>query len=191
MAFAGFDTITSALARCVYLLAQHPHTQARLRSEIRDAINFSVNQNITSELSYDVLMNLPFLDSVVKETLCLYSSFPLMSRTYVPLSTRLLSLYASARSRSGVYTSSAAVPQGTFIVISILAANRHREMWGADANEWRPERWLSSPLAAHPSQAQAVSAPFTGENAAPSSRQPAPVLGVKDGVRFLGVYSNM
>jgi cytochrome P450 len=84
MVFAGLDTTTSALARCVYLLAQHPRAQARLRSEIRDAMNSSIHQNIASAgLPYDVLMHLPFLDSVVKETLRLYPSFPFMSRTYV------------------------------------------------------------------------------------------------------------
>jgi cytochrome P450 len=186
MVFAGLDTTTSALARCVYLLAQHPRAQARLRSEIRDAMNSSIHQNIASAgLPYDVLMHLPFLDSVVKETLRLYPSFPFMTRTATKATT--LPLHFPARSRSGAHTSSIAVPQGTLIIISILAANRHREMWGADANEWRPERWLS-PLAAS-SQAQDVDASFSGEGAAAASRRS--VLGVKDGVRFPGIYSNM
>jgi cytochrome P450 len=89
MVFAGLDTTTAALARCVYLLAKHPRAQARLRSEIREAMKLSVHKeddDVPSvELPYDVLMNLPFLDGVVKETLRLYPSLPNMVREYVPL----------------------------------------------------------------------------------------------------------
>ncbi|KAG1878786.1 cytochrome P450, partial [Suillus subluteus] len=185
MAFAGLDTTTSTLARCVYLLAQHPRSQARLRNEIHDAVNSSIHQNITSaELPYDVLMNLPFLDSIVKETLRLYLSCPFMSQKATKAST--LPLQFPARSQSGAYTSSVAVPQGSLIIISILTANRHREMWGANANEWHPEWWHSS---APPSQAQDINASFSGEGAAPTSRQSVP--GIKDGVWFPGIYSNM
>jgi cytochrome P450 len=35
---------------------------------------------MSTELPYDVLMNLPFLDGIVKETLRLYPSLPLMVR---------------------------------------------------------------------------------------------------------------
>lgn len=87
MVFAGLDTTTSALARCIYLLAQHPGAQARLRSEIRDATKILEEDGDMSsaELPFDVLMSLPFLDSIVKETLRLYPSLPVMARAYVPL----------------------------------------------------------------------------------------------------------
>ncbi|KAG1824383.1 cytochrome P450 [Suillus subaureus] len=189
MVFAGLDTTTSALARSIYLLAQHSGAQARLRSEIRDVTKILEEDGHVSsaELPYDVLMSLPFLDGVVKETLRLYPSLPLMGRVTSKATT--LPLQFPARSRSGGYTSNVAIPEGAFAIISILAANRHQEMWGADANEWRPERWLSSTLAA-PSQTQEVSCSMDREDAASASRS-APVLGVKDSVRFPGVYSNM
>ncbi|KAG1781984.1 cytochrome P450 [Suillus placidus] len=189
MVFAGLDTTTSALARCIYLLAQHSGAQARLRSEIRDATKILEDDSDMSsaELPYDILMNLPFLDGVIKETLRLYPSLPVMARVTSKATT--LPLEFPTRSRSGGYTSAVAIPEGTFTIISILAANRHRGMWGADANEWCPERWLSSPLAA-PSQAQEANYSLDGEDGASTSRS-APVLGVKDGVRFPGVYSNM
>jgi cytochrome P450 len=87
------DTTTSALSRCVYLLAKNPLAQARLRSEIRDATrSMSLSQDDSSlfehdtpplHLPYDTLINLPFLDGVVKETLRLYPPFPHMARMYV------------------------------------------------------------------------------------------------------------
>lgn len=35
------------------------------------------------------------------------------------------------------------VPNGTTITLSILGANTNTEMWGEDAREWKPERWIS------------------------------------------------
>ena len=35
------------------------------------------------------------------------------------------------------------IPKGTEVVISILMANRDPMVWGEDALEWKPERWLS------------------------------------------------
>ena len=35
------------------------------------------------------------------------------------------------------------VPNGTTILISILNSNRDPAVWGPDACEWKPERWLS------------------------------------------------
>lgn len=39
-------------------------------------------------------------------------------------------------------TSSIAVPKGTTIWLSISGANRSKDIWGEDADEWRPQRWL-------------------------------------------------
>ena len=35
------------------------------------------------------------------------------------------------------------VPKGTDIVVSIMSANKDKRIWGEDANEWKPSRWLS------------------------------------------------
>jgi cytochrome P450 len=35
------------------------------------------------------------------------------------------------------------VPAGTLVHIGIKAANQDRSVWGPDATEWKPERWLS------------------------------------------------
>ena len=35
------------------------------------------------------------------------------------------------------------VPRGTNVVVGIMASNRQRALWGPDACEWRPERWLA------------------------------------------------
>ncbi|KAG1739087.1 cytochrome P450 [Suillus paluster] len=171
MVFAGLDTTycrtSYAASTC---LPMNPHIQARLRSEIRDAMKSSMHQDdddtTSARLPYDVLNNLPFLDGVIKETLRLYPSFPIMLRKTTE--TTSLPLRFPVRTRAGVETSTVTMPQGSHAIISILAANRHKEIWGPDANEWIPERWLAE-----------------------EQGQSAPTLGVKDGVRFPAVYSNI
>ena len=34
------------------------------------------------------------------------------------------------------------VPKNTTVWIGILASNRNKALWGEDALEWKPERWL-------------------------------------------------
>ena len=34
------------------------------------------------------------------------------------------------------------VPKGTVVISANAAVNRSRSIWGADAREWKPERWL-------------------------------------------------
>ena len=36
------------------------------------------------------------------------------------------------------------VPAGTEMVIGILPINRDKAIWGEDAEEFKPERWMSS-----------------------------------------------
>ena len=34
------------------------------------------------------------------------------------------------------------IKKGTTLYISVLGANRNKHVWGEDADEWKPERWL-------------------------------------------------
>ena len=44
----------------------------------------------------------------------------------------------------GILMHSIEVPKGTSVVVDLQASNRNPELWGEDAYEWKPERWLSS-----------------------------------------------
>ena len=56
--------------------------------------------------------------------------------TVLPLSTPITE-------RDGRKVQSIMVPKDTTIVVGILSSNRNTAVWGADAMEWRPERWLA------------------------------------------------
>ena len=54
----------------------------------------------------------------------------------------MLPLSAPIRGRDGKMLDSIFVPKGTAIGLGTLATNRSKTIWGEDALEWRPDRWL-------------------------------------------------
>ena len=71
--FAGHDTTTGALTRVLHQLALNPDVQERLRHEVSEARK-------NGDIEYDVLMGLPFLDAVCRETLRMYPPLPTVQR---------------------------------------------------------------------------------------------------------------
>ena len=61
------DTTSNATARVLHLLGMHQDVQERLRAEILEA-------QAGDEVSYDLIMELPFLDAVCRETLRVYAN---------------------------------------------------------------------------------------------------------------------
>ncbi|KAL1742477.1 cytochrome P450 [Schizophyllum fasciatum] len=128
--FAAMDTTSSALVRVLQLLAEHPDVQERLRAEIRSA------KKEYGTLSYDELESLQYLDAVCRETLRMSVFFTTGQDVVMPFDTPVKGV--NGRSISEVL-----VPKGTAIIISTMNANRSPAIWGPDAKEWKPERWLA------------------------------------------------
>lgn len=59
------DTTSSALGMVLYLIAQHQDVQDKMRAEILAAGDGKA-------IDYDVLVSLPYIDAVCRETLRLY-----------------------------------------------------------------------------------------------------------------------
>ena len=55
----------------------------------------------------------------------------------------VLPLSKPIRGVDGKYMNELPIPKGTRIIIAIRACNRYKDIWGEDAHEWKPERWLS------------------------------------------------
>ncbi|KAI0695585.1 cytochrome P450 [Cerioporus squamosus] len=137
---AGMDTTSNALSRILHLLAQHPSVQENLRTEIREARGCSSPDDEGSDISYDDLVKLPYLDAICRETLRLYPPVPLLMRR--PTRDVVLPLQWPVRGKDGSLITEIPVPKGTFIIAAIRASNCNKALWGEDAMEWRPERWL-------------------------------------------------
>lgn len=74
--FEGHDTTTSGISHCLYLLSRHPHIQQKVLQEISDVMGENVEKRITMR----ELQDLKYLEAVIKETLRLYPSVPIIAR---------------------------------------------------------------------------------------------------------------
>ncbi|EIM84997.1 cytochrome P450 [Stereum hirsutum FP-91666 SS1] len=135
LTFAAMDTTSTALSRILHLLSMNQPVQDRLREELVNA-----RKEAGGDFDYDALMGLPFLEAVCRETLRMYPPLTQLLRTarkdtILPLGTPL--------SVNGNTLSELFIPANTGIFIAVKAVNISPELWGADAGEWNPERWLS------------------------------------------------
>ena len=54
----------------------------------------------------------------------------------------ILPLQHALTGRDGQPITTIAVPKGTAVMTNYSAVNIDRRIWGEDAREWKPERWL-------------------------------------------------
>ncbi|KAM5535780.1 hypothetical protein V8D89_010594 [Ganoderma adspersum] len=134
MSILRMDTTSNATARLLHLLALNPDVQKRLRTEIVEA-------QAGEEISYDRLNDLPFLDSVCRETLRLYCPVRTLAR-HVTEDT-VLPLHEPIRGKDGILIAEVTVPKGTVALLNLGACNTNKAVWGEDAYEWKPDRFLA------------------------------------------------
>ncbi|KAJ3973500.1 cytochrome P450 [Lentinula raphanica] len=127
----------SGMSRILHLLSLHSEVQDKLRQEIIAARR----ERRDGQLTYDELVELPYLDAVCRETLRLYTPVPRLLRKSV--ADTIIPLSKPVRGMDGNEVTEIFVPKSTTVVISILNSNRDPELWGTDALEWKPERWLA------------------------------------------------
>ncbi|OCH94337.1 cytochrome P450 [Obba rivulosa] len=134
LTLAAMDTTSNALSRTLHLLSEHQDVQEKLRAELMQARD-------GKDISYDDLVHLPFLDAVCRETLRRYPPAPWIFR--VATKDIMMPLSEPVRGVNGTMMHEILVPEGTTIQVGIMGSNWNKAIWGEDAMEWRPERWLS------------------------------------------------
>ncbi|KAJ6566320.1 cytochrome P450 [Mycena capillaripes] len=122
---AGHATTSSAIAWVLHALSVNQHAQAKLRAELLTLA--------TKNPTLEELNSLPFLDSVVRETL----------RVHAPVShiTRIAAV-------DDILPLGTPIRKGQHVRIPISDVNTDITLWGNDAAEFRPERWEQVPKAA-------------------------------------------
>lgn len=114
---AGQATTSLAVCWTLYLLAREQNWQRRLVQEL---------DGWSSEGGLDALNQLPLLDRVVKES----------TRLYPPV------CYTVRHTVKPVTVEGYKLPKDTFVRIPIMALQRNEEIWGPDASEFNPDRFL-------------------------------------------------
>ncbi|KAI0332868.1 cytochrome P450 [Cubamyces sp. BRFM 1775] len=139
------DTTSTTLVRIIQQLAIRPDAQARIREELVEAT--SAAGRTLQDLDFDAFTRLPFMDAVIRETVRMqvwhsrYPGFYLTSR--VSEEDTVLPLSAPIQGANGQFVHELEVPAGTTVWLNIFGVNRDPTIWGPDAAEWKPERWLS------------------------------------------------
>ncbi|KAF7358392.1 hypothetical protein MVEN_00889300 [Mycena venus] len=132
---AGHETTSTGTTWALFALTQNIPAQTRLRAEL-----LGVD---TETPTMDELNALPYLDCVVREVLRLYP--PVVSTGRVAIQNDVVPLDTPWTDANGIVHETLRVTKGQHIIIPIRSMNRDKEIWGADAAEFIPERWKSDP----------------------------------------------
>ena len=136
---AASDTISSTLKGIFYGLLMNPSSMAKLVSELDSAKR---QGNLTTPTpTWTQTQSLPYLNAVIKEGLRTYPALGLSLERVVPPEGMTLSLSSSpARPAS---SEELFLPAGTVVGINPYIHHRSPLIFGADAESFRPERWLT------------------------------------------------
>ncbi|KAI0764540.1 cytochrome P450 [Trametes elegans] len=126
---AATDTTSASVTRVIQLLSENQDVQETLRRELLNATTHA--GRTLADFDYDTYTQLPYLEAVVRETLRMSDEDAVL-----PLSAPIVGT-------DGRKVSELVVPAGTTVWLNMLGSNRDPEIWGPDAGEWRPERWLA------------------------------------------------
>ncbi|KAJ4890366.1 Cytochrome P450 71A23 [Raphanus sativus] len=119
----GTDSSSTLLEWEMTELLRHPNCLKRLQEEVRTVCKDR------SSVSEDDIKDMKYLNAVLKETLRLHPSIPLM----IPHETI-----------QDVNLRGHHIPAGTMVMINAWAIGREASTWGHDAESFRPERHLDS-----------------------------------------------
>lgn len=123
---AGHETVSSAFSWVLYYLCKNPKSQTRLREQLARHLP-QIGNAAWSPTAADIDV-VPYLQAVCNEVLRLRPPVPLVPRT-AKVNTSILGHF---------------IPKGTVVILCPWAVNTSKEVWGDDAAEFRPERWIGS-----------------------------------------------
>ncbi|KAI1762091.1 cytochrome P450 [Hypoxylon sp. FL1150] len=120
---AGHETTATSMTWAVYMLCRYPDVQRRLRDEVRERLPPVGSGREVTALDID---HMPYLNAVCNEVLRYYAPVPL-----IPREAAVDTVIQGQR-----------VPKGTSIMMSPWATNFDKKLWGPDAHEFNPDRWV-------------------------------------------------
>ncbi|KAG0174543.1 hypothetical protein DFQ28_005878 [Apophysomyces sp. BC1034] len=123
---AGRDTTAQALSWAFYALITHPHVEKALLEEIEKHDVDSVEHD--SPALYETIKQMTYAHAVFYEVLRLYPSVPSNLK------------YAL---KDDIWPDGTHVKKGDYIMWLSYVQGRSEKIWGHDARQFRPERWIT------------------------------------------------
>ncbi|KAK6943333.1 Cytochrome P450 [Dillenia turbinata] len=118
--FSSIEPTAMSACWTLILLASNPDWQDRIRNELSQVCTGRVPDA-------DTLRNMKLLNMVIQESLRLYPPVALMSRE------------ALDEIKIGDFI----VPKGVKVLVPVSTLHRDKSVWGADADEFKPERFAN------------------------------------------------
>lgn len=122
---AGFDTTAITLSAIFYNLLRHPVTLDKLRNEIDQAYE---DGRLSDPMTFKETQGLTYLQAVIKEGLRIFPATGLPMQRVVP--------------KEGASLAGRWFKGGEMVGINSWVAHANQDVFGKDAEEWRPDRWL-------------------------------------------------
>ncbi|KAL6703106.1 hypothetical protein ACN47E_010243 [Coniothyrium glycines] len=122
---AGSDTTAIGLSSAIYYLYHHVDALVKLRNEIdamaRDGL-------ISDPVTFQEAQSMPYLQAVIKEGLRIHPAVGTILPRKVP--------------KGGVNLAGTFFPEGTDVGANAWVLHYSKKIYGEDAAEYKPERWL-------------------------------------------------
>ncbi|KAF7318060.1 Peroxidase [Mycena chlorophos] len=128
---AGRDTTMHTLTMVIYFLSVYPAVAQRLRAEVLAQIGSS------RAPTFENIKEMKYLRAVINEALRLYPPVPFNLRASVQSTT----WPSPDPNEKPIY-----VPAGTQTPYAIFIMQRRKDLWGPDADEFDPDRFLDERL---------------------------------------------
>ncbi|KAK1828881.1 putative cytochrome P450 E-class, group I [Podospora conica] len=124
---AGSDTTATAIRMTILFLITNPHSYGSLLSEIDAAVE---GGRVSSPITDDQAKKMPYLQAVIKEGL----------RVWPPVAGLMPKIFDSDQVVCGKE-----LPAGTEVSWAAIPTLRNKEVFGHDAECFRPGRWVDEP----------------------------------------------
>jgi benzoate 4-monooxygenase len=148
---AGSDTTSNSSCALLYHAVRTPHVLPKLRAELDDAVAKAAGGTPGAAAdeqtvpSFDTVRDLPYLSAVVNEALRHHSTSAIGLPRQIPHTAGDSSSLSSSNS-GGVAIRGVFYPPGTVLSVPTYTIHHSKEIWGPDADEFRPERWHADVL---------------------------------------------
>ena len=127
---AGSDTAAIMLRSIVYFLLRHPTSLNKLSEELVQAQREGrLSSSSGSVVTWRECQKLPYLDACIKEAGRLHPAIGLPMERVVP--------------EGGIELCGQHLVAGTVIGMNPWVIHRDKDVFGPDAAEWNPDRWLA------------------------------------------------
>lgn len=124
---AGADSTSITMRSIFYFLMKNPEKLEKVRAEVDGAFE---NGTLSSPAQYVPASSLPYLNAVVREATRLFPAFSVSQPRYVP--------------SGGMELCGKFIPAGYTVGLNPAIIQHDKGVFGEDALEFVPERWLES-----------------------------------------------